>query len=258
MTSADNVVDIGRLSAACDPSSLAKRSVGIYERILELVINGAFMLSRRLPSETELARQFLVSRPVVREALARLRDDGIIVSRRGSGSYVIRRPASAVLRFVPITSIADIQRCFEFRLGLESAGAALAAARWERPELGKIKDALRALQACIDEGRLGVDEDESFHLAIAHASRNPYQVSVQASLRATIATGMAVSRNLSLLRTQTRLQVVQDEHTAIAAAIEARNEAAAHAAMALHITNARRRMFEGVQEIEQKEDAQRF
>jgi GntR family transcriptional regulator, transcriptional repressor for pyruvate dehydrogenase complex len=249
-TNIENMADAARQGATPDTATLAKRSVGIYERILELVIDGAFMLNSRLPSETELARQFLVSRPVVREALARLRDDGIVVSRRGSGSYVVRRPDSAVLRFVPITSIADIQRCFEFRLGLESAGAALAAARWERPELGKIKDALRALEACIAQGCLGVEEDECFHRAIAQASRNPYQISVQASLRENIATGMTVSRSLSLLRTQTRLRVVQDEHTAIAEAIEARDEAAAHAAMALHINNARRRMFEGALEGE--------
>jgi GntR family transcriptional regulator, transcriptional repressor for pyruvate dehydrogenase complex len=40
----------------------------------------------RLPSETALAQQFAVSRPIVREALVRLRDHGLIKSVRGSGS----------------------------------------------------------------------------------------------------------------------------------------------------------------------------
>ena len=64
----------------------AKRSAGIYERLFELIVAGEFTVNARLPSETELARRFGASRPVVREAPARLRDDGLIVSRQGSGS----------------------------------------------------------------------------------------------------------------------------------------------------------------------------
>jgi GntR family transcriptional regulator, transcriptional repressor for pyruvate dehydrogenase complex len=56
---------------------------------------------------------------------------------------------------------------------------------------------------------------------------------------------MNLTRNLSMLRTDARLRLVQDEHTAILAAIEARDAAAARRAMESHIENARRRMFEG-------------
>src|ERR671921_242876 len=107
-------------------SGAAKRSSGIYDGILGSIVSGEFAENARLPSEVELARRFGASRPVVREALARLRDDGLIVSRQGSGSYVRRRPDNAVLQFVPVGSIADIQRCFEFRVGLEGAAVARA------------------------------------------------------------------------------------------------------------------------------------
>jgi DNA-binding FadR family transcriptional regulator len=89
----------------------AKRSSAIYHQIVELIVTGEFAVNNRLPSEIELARRFGASRPVVREALARLRDDGIVVSRQGSGSYVKQRPDMAVLHFAPFGSIADIQRC---------------------------------------------------------------------------------------------------------------------------------------------------
>ena len=75
----------------------------------KLIVNGEFAEHARLPAETDLARRFNASRPVIRAALARLRDDGVIVSRQGSGSYVKRRPDNAVLRFVPVSSIADIR-----------------------------------------------------------------------------------------------------------------------------------------------------
>src|ERR671916_1388904 len=138
-------------SAARQPAATteAKLSAGIYEKLFERIVAGEFPVNARLPSETDLARRFGASRPVVREALARLRDDGLIVSRQGSGSYVRRRPDQAVLQFVPVGSIADIQRCFEFRVGLEGAAAALAAARWEDQDLADIKAAFDELELCI-------------------------------------------------------------------------------------------------------------
>ncbi|MBI1203562.1 MAG: FCD domain-containing protein [Rhodopseudomonas sp.] len=223
----------------------AKLSNGIYQRIFEAILAGEFAVNARLPSEIDLAQRFGASRPVVREALARLRDDGIIVSRQGSGSYVKRRPDNAVLRFVPVGSIADIQRCFEFRAGLEGAAAALAAERRDADDLGEIEAAFDALEASVREGRLGVDADERFHIAIAKATHNDYYVSVQTSLHAHIVFGMNLLRNLSLLRTAQRLRLVQNEHRAIVDAITASEPQAARIAMQTHIDNARRRMFDG-------------
>ncbi len=233
------------LSSTAPPAwSEVKLSAGIYQRIFEIIIAGEFAVNARLPSEIELAQRFGASRPVVREALARLRDDGIIVSRRGSGSYVKRRPDTAVLRFVTVGSVADIQRCFEFRVGLESATAALAAERWEHDNLTEIRVAYDELEVCIRDGKLGVDADERFHLAIAKATHNSYHVSVQISLHPQIVFGMNLLRNLSLLRTAERLRTVQDEHHAIVEAIAARKPNAARTAMQSHIENARRRMFD--------------
>src|SRR3712207_509186 len=167
-----------------------KLSHQVYERIFELIVSGEYPERSRLPSEFELLRRFGASRPIVREALARLRDDGLIVSRQGSGSYVQRRPAAAVLRFVPVGSVADIQRCFEFRVGLEGVAAALAAERWEDADLAEIRSAYEALEVCIRTGQLGVDADAGFHQAVARATHNHYHVSVQLSLQAHIAVGM--------------------------------------------------------------------
>ena len=224
--------------------SEAKLSASIYQRIFEIIIAGEIVVNARLPSETDLAQRFGASRPVVREALARLRDDGIIVSRQGSGSYVKQRPDTAMLRFAPIETIADIARCFEFRVGLESAAAALAAERHEEEDLGEIETAFGEIEACIRDGLLGVDADERFHMAIAKATHNAYHVSVQSSLQPHIVNGMNLTRNLSLLRTAERLRQVQDEHRAIADHIAARKPDAARAAMRRHLDNARRRMFD--------------
>ncbi|HWK95380.1 MAG TPA: FadR/GntR family transcriptional regulator [Pseudolabrys sp.] len=226
--------------------SEAKRSALIYQRIFETIVNGEFAVNARLPSETELATRFGASRPVVREALARLRDDGVIVSRQGSGSYVKRRPDVAVLNLSPGGSIDDIQRCFEFRHGLEGTAAALAAERWEDADLAEIRASFAALEEAIKNAELGVEADERFHSAVARATHNPYYVSVQSSLQPHIRYGMNVNRNLSLLRAAERVRLVQDEHRAILEAIVNRDPDKARDAMQLHIANARRRMFEGV------------
>lgn len=228
----------------------ARLSSAVYEQIATLIISGEFPLNARLPAEAELARRFGASRPVIREALARLRDDGIIVSRQGSGSYVRGRPDNAALRFVPVSSIADIQRCFEFRIGMEGAAAALAAGRAQEADLEEIRAALRDLERSIAARELGAEADERFHLAVAKATRNHYHISVQTSLQAHIGAGMNLTRNLSMLHAEARLQLVQEEHIAVLEAIEARDSLRARAAMEIHIGNARYRMFQGISEPE--------
>jgi DNA-binding transcriptional regulator YhcF (GntR family) len=87
----------------------------IYTQIIDSIVQDEFPEQSRLPTEVELAERFGASRPTVREALSRLRSDGVIASRRGSGSYVVRKPDVNLLRLTSIESIADIQRCFVFR-----------------------------------------------------------------------------------------------------------------------------------------------
>lgn len=224
----------------------ARLSRSVYDGIVELIAHGDLALNTRLPSEAKLSAMFKASRPVVREALARLREDGVVVSRQGSGSYVRRQPDLAVLQLNPIGSIADVQRCFEFRAGLEPAAAALAALRWEPEDMRSIDEAMTALEVCLQTGVLGADEDNRLHEAIADATHNHYHASVQRLLRPHISAGMNITRSLSLMRTEERIRRVQDEHVAIIEALRARDPEQASHQMKTHILNARQRMFEGV------------
>ena len=87
------------------PSQAGRLGDQLYHRLAVLIERGEFAEGGRLPPETELAERFHVSRPVIREALSRLRSVGVIVSRRGSGSFVQKRadrpaevPASQLVR----------------------------------------------------------------------------------------------------------------------------------------------------------------
>ncbi len=225
-----------------------KLSNYVYEQLFERIVSGEFAEHVRLPSETKLAERFEVSRPVVREALAKLRDDGIVQSRRGSGSFVTHRPDRALLRFAPIGGVGDIQRCLEFRIATEGAASRLAALRRENSDLRALRGALKELDDCIRTDRLGVEADQEFHLAVCEASKNDFFVSAYVSMRTQIKFGMNLARNLSLMRPAERLKLVQSEHVAVYEAIRARAPERAEAAMTAHLNNARRRIFEGGEE----------
>ncbi|CDN57872.1 GntR domain protein (plasmid) [Neorhizobium galegae bv. officinalis bv. officinalis str. HAMBI 1141] len=219
----------------------------IYERIVEMIADGRFPVNERLPSEPNLSVMFGASRPVVREALERLRADQLIVSRKGSGSYVRQRPDSSVLNQVPVGSLADVQRFFEFRAGLEAEAAALAARNWQVNDKVRIMAALAALEHCLEVGELGAEEDQRLHDAIAMATGNQFHTIVREWFKPHFSIGMSVTRSLSLKRTPLHVRHVQDEHAAIVEAILARRETDAHNAMKTHILNARARMFQGVE-----------
>ncbi len=88
----------------------------LAQRVALLIDSGEFSEGSRLPAESDLAERFGVSRPVIREALSRLRLMGVIVSRKGSGSYVQKRAdrpehAPSILGFGPVNSLAQIRKC---------------------------------------------------------------------------------------------------------------------------------------------------
>lgn len=236
-----------RREAAATTKTMSTGKLGdrVYKYILSQIMTGEFAVAARLPSESELAERLCVSRPIVREALGRLRDDGLIESRRGSGSYVLRRPAPDVRSFAPISSISDIQRCFVFRIAVEGEAAALAAKTRDEDGLLKLRHAFIALEIVSEQGRLGVEEDIAFHRAVAETTGNHFFVTTLNGLHEQIATGISVNRNLSLIQPRSRLLTVQREHKAILNAIESGDEAAARQAMQTHLDSARRRVFEG-------------
>ena len=181
------------------PRATAGRSLSdaIYEQIYERISSGEWPEGTRLPTEIELADTFGVSRTVVREALLRLRIDGLVASRQGAGTRVIGAPSQHVLEFAEPGSIADIQRCYEFRVGIEGEAARLAAERNSEARIADIEAALEAMRRCIAKGGLGADEDIAFHIAVAQASENDYFVRTIHSVTRAIRIGISIAATLS-------------------------------------------------------------
>jgi GntR family transcriptional regulator, transcriptional repressor for pyruvate dehydrogenase complex len=225
-------------TTATEPSRLPDR---IYEEILEQIVSRKFSVGDRLPSENQIGTEYKVSRAVVREALSRLAADGVVVSRQGAGTFVHRIPGREFLRLAPIGGIADLMRCFEFRIALEGEAAFLAAQRRTDENLAAIEDAFKRLEEANIAGEVGVELDISYHVAIARASRNNLFMQTLDALAVHTFNGMNITRNLSLTSNRKRLVLVQEEHRRILEAIRIGDEDLARREMRTHIDNARHR-----------------
>lgn len=219
-------------------------------RIAELIGRGEFDDAGRLPSELVLANRFGVSRPVVREALSHLRSMGFIVSRKGSGSYIRKRSETVpqqvgALGFGPVNSLAEVRKCYEFRVGLEGEAAYLAAQNRTPETLAALRDALERMEAAASSGMLGMSADLEFHVAVARASGNEFFEAAMQSMRMPIEFAINLARSLTLTRPLEHLRAVQTEHVVMFEAIEARDKDAARLAMRTHIEKACLRVFEG-------------
>ena len=217
----------------------------VYDYIVSQIIVGAFALNARLPTEMQLAERLSVSRPVVRQALRRLKDDGLVVSRQGAGTFVVRRPAHQVFSFAAVGSVADIQKCFAFRIALESEAAAIAASEHNQESLDRLAQTLEDLERSLKSGTGGIDEDIAFHQAVAAASDNRFFLSTMTAIASQIRVGIGLNRSLTLEQPRARRIAVQEEHRAIYDAITARDAEGARRLMHRHLENARLRIFEG-------------
>lgn len=231
----------------------------VYEKLLSGIVDGTYPRNSNLPTEHEMAKNFGVSRTVVRQAISRLREDGLVKSQRGSGSFVLRRPNEAMFQFAPVSSIADIRRCFEFRSKLEAGAAELAATNHDAAALDALEKALENHERMIADSRTGepavrdvaqgVESDCNFHMAVALASMNNFFVTTFESVRTQILFGMNLAHSLNLLQQAELLQNVYREHSEIYDMIKKRDAQSAREAMERHISNTRHRMFEGSEGI---------
>lgn len=222
------------------------QSLEIFERLREEIRLGTYPVGGRLPSEPSLCREFGVSRPVIRETIARLRADGLVISRQGSGTFVQQTlPGPTSHGFAPVTNLKDIQDCFDFRSGLETEAAAFAAKNRDDEDLENLKRSWGALERAIEAGESANDEDFEFHVAIAQASRIHFFTSVLSSMRKHILVGISLADELSFVQQTKRQKLVRNEHSEIYTAILERDPERAAKAMRAHIENSRRRLFEG-------------
>ncbi|HET6468954.1 MAG TPA: FCD domain-containing protein [Geminicoccaceae bacterium] len=217
-----------------------------YQQIHRLILRGEFPKDCKLPTESELGARLGVSRPVIREALARLREEGVVRSQQGSGTFVVRGTPPHAEFLPPIRTVADLLNSYDFRIHVEGRTAFLAAERHTRERLADIEQALLAAEAAIDGGavQLALDLNFDFHRAVARATSNPFYVATIEAIPNLIGIARDTMRHFHTENAIERVRVIHEEHLGIFRAIRDRDGRRARAEMEAHIDNARRYVLE--------------
>ena len=165
-----------------DPDSSEDLSAQIAQAIRDAIVSGALIVDQRLPSEAELADQFEVSRPTVREALKRLAAQSLIRTQRGAtgGAFVNRlrfeeaydQQVTTSTLLLSMNSVSFDVAC-EARYALERACAALSAERRTPDHMATMRAEIhrQAQPGLTDEAFCA--SDVTLHRALVDGAGNP-------------------------------------------------------------------------------------
>lgn len=229
--------NVERLTVAC---SLADR---VCEALTHLISGDDFPPGSRLPSEMNMASRFGVSRTVIREAISRLKSEGLVESRQGSGVFVREGNMDAPFRIAvnDMKLVQSVLQVVELRQVLEGEIAALAAKRRTSAQMKAINQALRQIESDEREGKDGVDADIAFHRCIAVATGNPHFLALVEFLFNWLKAATATARSYEATKASLSREV-KEEHAAIVEAISRQDSTAARMAARKHMEGAARRL----------------
>jgi DNA-binding FadR family transcriptional regulator len=224
-------------------TTLAQRVVaGLKDKILA----GDLPPGHKLPSEAELVDEYRVSRTVIREAVTRLRGEGLVETFQGRGSFVLAmpEPTSFTVESAAIRTHHDVLTMIDFRVGIECEAAALAAARADQAGRESVRAALATFAAAAPED--AVEADFNFHRAVAAASGNRFYLGLLDSLGPMMIMLPRTRLGDAYSLTDTgHVDRVRREHDSVATAVIAGDADLARAAMRLHLGNTRLRLDAG-------------
>ncbi len=226
------------------PPGKPSLSADLAKHIAEQIERGVLAPGDRLPTEKVLVETHGVSRAVVREAIARLKSQGLVNSQRGSGAFVNEKVQSSAFRIGSISALdsQELEHILELMLSIEGTAARLAATRRTEDDLKRIRKGLIGMEYAILNDQLGDDEDYAFHLAIVQATHNPHLIALNDYLETSVRHVIrSARRNTAQLYVQ-RMVAVQAEHQLIFQAIEAGDAPAAAAAAEAHLRYAAERL----------------
>ena len=221
----------------------------VYESLFHAIMTGKLAPDTRLPAEVQLAAFFQVSRPVVRQALDRLRQDQLIESIQGSGTYVRasnKAPASPARTG---SDMSNLMHGLELRLVIEPECAYFAALRRTTADLERMESMLTGFEDAVAKGDVAHHFDFGFHEAIGQASANPRLAQVLKSLEYDVSHAINLWRHMAQLKPWRRTQDAIGEHRAIYELIKQQDAEGARRAMRSHVEKARIRMLDATPEV---------
>lgn len=191
-----------------------KLSDTIVAHFEQLIVDGQLNAGEKLPSERQLAEQFNVSRPSLREAIQKLEAKGVVERRQGGGTYVVNRmseqlndPLFELLAKHPESQF-DL---LEFRHALEGISSYYAALRGTNADLERIAESIKSIVSSQrDSIDAQVDALTEFYGRIAEASHNVILLHVVQSMQELLAEN--IRQNLDIIAGRTGLLDKLNQH----------------------------------------------
>jgi GntR family transcriptional repressor for pyruvate dehydrogenase complex len=210
----------------------------VVEHVRRLIEQGGLKPGDRLPSERDLALELGVSRPSVRSGLEALESMGVVVSRRGAGTFIADGPPD--LGSEPLSLLASLHgftpnEMFEARLVLEVGVAGLAAEHADGEHLAAMAEEVTEMFASLEDPAAFLRHDVRFHQAVASGCGNR----VLAALMEMVSAQFYEQRKETIAQARD-LREAAEMHRRIFRAIRAHDPEAARAAMHEHIEKAQR------------------
>ena len=158
-----------------------RRYQEVAEALKKEMVDQDLSIGTRLRTERQIAEDFDVSRSVVREAIIMLEIEGLVSVRKGSGTYIERKPNQAEKTGVARPDIGPFE-LLQARQLLESNIAAFAATMVTKNDITRMQEALDMEIRAIESGQSDYDGDEWFHRLIAESTQNGVLVDMVAEM----------------------------------------------------------------------------
>ena len=217
-----------------------KLAEAVVHQIELLILRGILRPGERLPSERELSERMGVSRPSLREAVSLLHDRGLLTSKPGSGIYVSQEIGAHYPKALTRLFSTHVDAVFDyiaFRRDIESLAAERAARHGSDTDLAVVDTIFRKMEAAHSKRNPSEEAelDAEFHMAIIEASNNVVMLHMIRGMFDLLSEGVFFNRQVMFKQRTTR-DMLLDQHRAINVAIQARDPAAARAAVEAHLT----------------------
>jgi GntR family transcriptional repressor for pyruvate dehydrogenase complex len=220
----------------------------VVQQIESLILEGVLRTGDRLPGERELARQFDVSRPILRDALKALEGRALLTTRPGGGTHVADIIGQLFTK--PVTDLISMHRkavtdYLEYRREIEAVAAEYAARRATADDMALLDQIMARME---EAHRTGDFDDEAeidveFHHAICECAHNIILLHTLRSCYRLLSEGVFQNR-LLVFNVPGARDLLLAQHRAIHAAVKAGDPAGARQAAMDHITYVERSMAE--------------
>jgi len=227
----------------------------VSDELYEMIRSGSLKPGEQLDSIQQLAENFQVGRPAIREALSALSSMGLIEIKQGEGTFVktfdpaiMNHPLSAAL----LMDQDNIKHLLEVRKILESGTAEVAAKKRTEENLIELKDMLFNMDKVSDDEELSDKADISFHVAVANASQNELLITLMNHVSELMTEKMRDIRRAALYSEEMTLKQLYQQHVRIYDAIAAQDEDGARSAMLFHLQSVEESLDRVIQKNQQK------